>query len=33
MKKRYGFAVLMAGLLGGLHGAQAAQPVVLELFT
>ena len=33
MKKRYGFAVLMAGLLGGAHGAQAAQPVVLELFT
>lgn len=33
MKKRYGFAVLMAGLLGGAYGAQAAQPVVLELFT
>ncbi len=33
MKKRYGFAMMLAGLLGGAHNAQATQPVVLELFT
>jgi hypothetical protein len=33
MKKRYGFMIMMAGILVGAHGAQAAPPVVLELFT